>query len=218
MRNLIKALAGKFLKPTTQKYLEHPRELKFRELELMVRPGVFHPGLFISTKVLIRFLDQRQLFGKYFLELGAGSGLISLYARTHGAEVTATDISETAVMNIQENAKRNDLEIEIMRSDLFEELRDRTFDIIVVNPPYYPKDPQNEKEKAWYCGADFEYFRRLFETCGDFLSPQTEMYMILSQDCELDKIAAIGAEYGIKMREVHKERKMGEWNYIFRIQ
>lgn len=217
LRDIIKSIAGRVLQPASQKYLDAPRAFSHKGLDLMVRPGVFHPGLFISTKTLIRFLDTQRLLDTYFLELGAGSGLISLYAKTRGAHVTATDISATAVANIQENAKRNDLEIEIMESDLFTELGGRSFDVIVVNPPYYPKDPGTEAENAWYCGANFEYFRRFFEELRPYLATKTACYMILSEDCELEKIYAIGKEYGFVMEEVYKERKMMEWNYIFKI-
>ena len=49
-----------------------------------------HSSYFNSFKKL-------PLHGKIFLELGAGNGLISIYAAKKGAKVTATDINPVAV-------------------------------------------------------------------------------------------------------------------------
>jgi hypothetical protein len=36
------------------------------------------------------------------------------------------------------------------------------FDIIVINPPYYKKDPGSYSDYAWNCGSNGEYFKKLF--------------------------------------------------------
>ena len=78
------------------------------------------------------------LKNKSFLELGCGSGIISLLASKRGAKVTASDINQTALDYLATNASKNELAVKTVFSDLFQNLENQTFDYIVVNPPYNP--------------------------------------------------------------------------------
>jgi release factor glutamine methyltransferase len=106
-------------------------------LDLVVLPGVFHPGLFVSTGLMAEHVSSLDLRGRTFLELGAGSGRVALIAARKGAVVTASDVSAAAIENTTINASRNRLPVNVVRSDLFEALPQH-FDVIVINPPYYP--------------------------------------------------------------------------------
>ena len=123
-------------------YTSKERNFSFKSIKVIVKPGVFHPGLFISTKILLNFIEGLNLVQKTFLELGAGSGIISILAAKKGAKVYATDISSIAIENIKLNAEKNGVDIAVIRSDLFQNLSDLKSDYIIINPPYYKKDPQ----------------------------------------------------------------------------
>ena len=41
----------------------------------------------------------------------------------------------------------------MLQSDLFTSLGGRRFDLVVVNPPYFAKDPVDDAERAWFAGA-----------------------------------------------------------------
>jgi len=183
----------------------------------MVHPGVFHPGLFLSTQYLLEYLKKQNLKGATLLELGAGSGLISLFAANKGSVVTASDISQAAVENIRTNAESNDSPIEVVHSDLFSNIRNSAFDWVVINPPYYPKKPKSEKEFAWYCGENHEYFVRLFAQLPQYIHELSRVVMILSEDCAIDMIRSLARSEGLGMNLVEKRRIWGEWNYIFQI-
>ena len=198
-------------------YLSKPRKYKFKGLNLQVYPSVFHPGFFYSTKIFINFLNTINLKGKTVLELGCGSGMISLFLSRKSAVVTATDINKTAVENTKKNAELNRLKLEVIESDLFEKVDGNQFDCIIINPPYYPKKPQNEKEMAWFCGEDHEYFQKLFNQMNEFKLAKTSIYMILCEGCDLDRIKSIGNHFKFGFELVHDIKKDGEWNYIFKI-
>ena len=205
------------LKPLAAWHFRKPRTFSFEDIKLTVLPTVFHPGIYLSTTILVEFISKRELTDKNFLELGAGSGLVSFVAAKRGAKVTSTDINPEAIRGLQENAEKNNLQVTAIASDLFENVHPNDFDIIVINPPYYPKTAVTTTEMAFYCGEDFDYFKRLFNQVNTQLTnASTELFMILSEDCELDKIKEIAAAQHIELVVVHEEKKMQERNYIFK--
>ncbi len=152
MRNYIKKIIYPFLKLGFNFYNSKPQKYCYENICVNVHPDVFPPKFTFSTKILLDFIKPIDLNNKTFLELGCGSGIISLYASKKGAIVTASDVNKTAIDYLEENAKTNNLKIVTILSDLFESIEENYFDFIIVNPPYYPREPKNIKEKAWFCG------------------------------------------------------------------
>jgi release factor glutamine methyltransferase len=101
-------------------------------------PLVYRPRE--DSELLAENLEVKE--GEEVLELGAGSGLLSIIAAKKGGKVTATDINPHAVEAAKENAKRNKVEIEVLEGDLFEPVRGRKFDLIIFNAPYLPPSPE----------------------------------------------------------------------------
>lgn len=200
MRKLFKRYISFFLIPLTNLYLRKERIYRYERLTIKVFPGVFHPGLFHSTKFLLRFLSNQPIRDKSLLELGCGTGLISIYCSENGATVTASDVSQTVIENITANANYNQVNIEIVRSDVFDHLDKKKFDWIIINPPYYAKKVSNESELAWHCGEHFEYFQKLFETLAAHIHESSNIIMVLTLGCELDKIFSIAAKNGFQFQ------------------
>lgn len=216
MRQLVKRIAFPFLSFWYKQSAKRTRIYREFGLTLHILPSVFHPGLFLSTHLFIEFLSEFDLKGKRILELGAGSGLIAFVALQKGALVTATDINPEAIKGLNENAQRNQLDLKVVSSDLFEVVSPMDFDLILINPPYYAKNPQNDLEKAFYCGEDFSYFKRLFE---QLKSSSKELfptcYMILSEDCDFEHIKRIASEHHFGLIEQFKKKKLAELTTIY---
>lgn len=211
-------ILGKWvLIPFFQNYLSQERKVRVGDISLKIPVGVFHPTLFLSTNFLLEFIDNQSIDNLSVLELGAGSGLLSIAMAKRGAMVTASDISEKACAAVQENGLANHVSIEVIHSDLFDAFEERKYDLIVINPPYYPRDPQNEAEKAWFCGENFEYFQKLFVQLGDFLTKNGRAIMVLSEDCDILKISQLAAQFGYVWKQVAQKKSWGEWNYLFEI-
>lgn len=215
MRLFLKKITHPILKLGLQLYYSKPRKYCYETICIKVHPDVFPPHLTLSTKILLDFIKDIDLKNKTFLELGCGSGIISLFASQKEAKVIATDINKIALDYLNINANKNNLQVEILQSDLFEKLENFTFDYIVINPPYYPKKPKNIKENAWFCGENFEYFEKLFQELPNFISDFNFCYMILSEDCEIEKIKTIALKNGIIFKLIITNKTLGEKNYIF---
>ena len=217
MRTFIKKISHPFLKFGLNFYYSKPRNFTYNDIKIKVHPDVFPPQLTFSTKILLDFVKDLDLVNKTFLELGCGSGIISLLAAKKEAIVTASDINQIALAFLETNASENKLIVKTVFSDLFQNLENQSFDYIIINPPYYPKTPRNIKEKAWFCGENFEYFEKLFIQLPNFLSIETNCYMIVSQDCDLEKIKAIALKNTMTFELVFEKKELIETNYIFKI-
>lgn len=213
--HFIKTLIHYTYRPYLIRYLKKDRWYRYDGLKVMVRQGVFHPGFFFSSKFLIETLRGEDLKGRTVLELGCGSGLISVWCTRAGAQVTASDINPKAVENAQENLELNQQTATCQVSDLFEAIPVQCFDYILVNPPYYPKRPADMRERAWFCGEGFEYFHRFFQQVGQFMDEDTKCWMTMSEDGDIAQIQTIAQQYGWQMSQRVKKRTGWEWHYLF---
>ncbi|REJ82934.1 MAG: methyltransferase domain-containing protein [Bacteroidetes bacterium] len=218
-----KKLLDIFYKPLVLKYTSETRTYRYRHLKVDVHPGVFHPGLFYSTKTLLFYLEKKEIKSKRLLELGCGTGLISIYASSKGAFVTATDINPAAIMNAGINYNQNSTQInagggtiQILQSDLFNEVSDYKFDLIIVNPPYYRGKIKSERDYAWYAGENMEYFERFFSSVTHFLSGGSTCLMVLSDEV-LESVNNIAGFYGVKLNEVFKRKVLLEINRVYEL-
>ncbi|MBT9527091.1 MAG: peptide chain release factor N(5)-glutamine methyltransferase [Rhizobacter sp.] len=113
-------------------------EKEFHGLTLQVSPAVLVPRPDTETLVdwaleLLRGANDPQV-----LDMGTGSGAIAL-ALKHAcprARVSALDASAEALAVARGNAKRLQLDIELLQSDWWQGVGGRRFDMIVSNPPY----------------------------------------------------------------------------------
>mgnify|MGYP000999254766 FL=1 len=129
-------------------YTEHPQseirekrftsEIKGRQLAFVSVSGVFAFGDKVdkASRLLIENFrpSGRSVF---LLDMGCGFGPISLFIKSRypHLQITAVDINERAVEYTKKNAEMNNLYIETIRSNLYDELEGRIFSDIVSNPP-----------------------------------------------------------------------------------
>ena len=106
---------------------------EFMKLDFEVNKNVLIPRE--DTEVLVQ--EVIKLNRKRILDMCTGSGCIaiSLAKYMEGAKVDAVDISERALTIAKVNAKKNNVEVNFIKSNLFEEVKGK-YDVIVSNPPY----------------------------------------------------------------------------------
>ncbi|GAA3984574.1 methyltransferase [Streptomyces plumbiresistens] len=123
----------------------------------LVLPGVYAPQE--DTALLAEALSEEPLPPDAdVLDVGTGSGALALEAARRGTRVTAVDVSWRAVCTARLNAWLAGVPVRILRGNLFGPVRDRSFDLILTNPPYVPA-PLGARlphgpARAWDAGRD----------------------------------------------------------------
>ncbi len=170
----------------------------FMALEFIITKAVLIPRP--ETEHIVEAIiditkDDAELSSKpaiSLLDIGTGSGALAVSAAHYlkNANITAVDISESALEIASQNAKKHSLEdrISFIKSDIFSNLQlDQTFDIIVSNPPYIPtaeiaslqnEIKDHEPMSALDGGPDgLSFYRRIIGESGKRLNPKG--YLVL---------------------------------------
>jgi 16S rRNA (guanine1207-N2)-methyltransferase len=107
-----------------------------KKFSFLTPNGVFSFGKIDKGSDLI--LNKAKIEkSKKVLDLGCGYGLIGIViAKIYNAKVTMVDINERALTFATKNAKKNNVDVEIIKSDAFKEIKNK-FDVILFNPPQH---------------------------------------------------------------------------------
>lgn len=163
------------------------------------------------VEFLIDYLKESYPAGAKVLDLCTGSGAIGIALKFHYSKINLaiSDISREALKIARENAKtliQDDLII--YHSDLFEKIpKDQSFDLIVTNPPYIPKEtiknlaPEiiNYEPKLALDGgkSGIDFYLRIINEAGLFLNPGGMLAMEIG-DKQKDSIGRILRNSGFK--------------------
>ncbi|WP_176770834.1 peptide chain release factor N(5)-glutamine methyltransferase [Eubacterium barkeri] len=116
---------------------------EFMGLDFIVSPAVLIPRPDTETVVNAALAQiPGNGHGIRVLDLCTGSGAIGLSIKKYRPEVDIVlgDISPGALAIATENANALGLKAELVQSDLFDNLQNRRFHLIVSNPPYIPRE------------------------------------------------------------------------------
>lgn len=118
---------------------------EFWSLNLEVSPDVLIPRADTELLVETALGKLEPLTSPKILELGTGSGAISLAIASERPDclITATDYSHEALNIATKNQQHLNLSnITFLHSDWYQSITETNFDLIVSNPPYIdPEDP-----------------------------------------------------------------------------
>jgi len=120
--------------------------VNFYGLEFKIKPGVFIPRP--ETEILVDYIinNYRRLEKPRILEVGTGSGVISICLTKFLPEskIIATDISGKALKLARHNAELHKVKIDFIQANLFDFLSSSVrFDLIISNPPYVGRREYN---------------------------------------------------------------------------
>lgn len=169
--------------------------------EFSVFSGVYPPAE--DTWLLLDYVEflgsMGKLRGAKFLEVGCGSGVVSIRAAMLGADVLSVDINPIAVENTLYNAERLGVKLEARVSDIFSNVSG-LFDVIVFNPPYLPGDPgQPASDPAWSGGREMGVVKRFFRDVPKYISGEGVFGIVLSSLSNVDSLVDYAEAFGIRM-------------------
>ncbi len=219
---LLQGIVQTFIKPIVTWYLKKPRTFRYKKVELIILSGIFHPQFFFSSKFLAAFIESLDLKNKTFCEPCTGSGFISIVAYRQGAKVLCFDVDWKAIENVKLNAAKNKIEestsnFQVIQSDGFSNIPSQTFDVMVINPPYFFKKVEADTQLAWNCGEEGEFFVSFFSALPRYLSTNGKCFMVLADNCDIERIKAIAQLNQLTWRLTQTKRIWWENNFIFEI-
>jgi len=177
----------------------------------IIHPNIFSPKYFSDTEYFAENISIKK--GEKFLEIGCGSGIISIFAALNGAsEITAIDISPYAVENTKENAKLYRLEnkISIYEGDVYSPLsKTERFDTIFWNIPFmFTKrtDSITHLEKS-VLNPNYDLVKKFLEGAKSHLLPKGKILMGFSKTYgNYPKLKAIVDNLNLKMTLIKSKK------------
>ena len=95
------------------------KDIPETEYDIVIDPKMaFGTGHHATTSMMIRYLLEEDLSGKSVIDMGTGTGILSILACLRGAsEVTAIEIDPGACENAEENFRTNNVEVRLINGD-----------------------------------------------------------------------------------------------------
>jgi len=180
-----------------------------------VFPEVFHPGLFLSTPLLLDAIEDLELeTGSLVLDVGTGTGICAISIALKGAQVTATEISPIAARCARTNVLINSLEdrVRVFEGDLFQPVEKQRFDLVIFNPPYYEGKPRDWAGYAW---RGENVLHRFAQDLGAHLTSKGRALLSVSTELDLPALKKEFKENGFEAREARKRWIPGETIYVY---
>ena len=148
--------------------------------------------------------------GKVFLDMGCGSGVVSVFAALGGAKkVVAVDISKTAVENTKINVDKYKLNnIDVLQSDLFEKVEGQ-FDTIFFNAPFHGN---KAKDKLELGTSDYKYntLKRFFNEVKGYLKEEGTILLGFSNMGDLKLLNRLIDKNNLEIDKLQTQEN-GDW-------
>ena len=154
---------------------------EFMGIDFFVDENVLIPQP--DTEILVQEILDKIKPNDRILDLCTGSGAIGIsigyIKKNENLKIVLSDISEEALNVARKNAQKNEVNVEIVESDLFKNI-DGQYDIIVSNPPYIELgeienlsiEVQNEPFIALFGGNDgLIFYREIAMQAKKYLKP-----------------------------------------------
>jgi release factor glutamine methyltransferase len=178
-----------------------------------------------ETELLVEKIIKEENNVNSILEIGTGSGAIIIALKKHfqNSIVLASDVSNDALKTAQRNSEINSVQIEFIKSDIFENIAGR-FDIIISNPPYisldeYEQLPNEIKDHEPKSALQAEnnglyFYEKILQKAKEHLTKSGMIYFEIGYE-QAEKIAEIAKENGFS--NVHVFKDLNGFDRIVRI-
>ncbi len=155
-------------------------------------------------------------FDTKILEIGTGSGAIpiAIVRQFPGITIHAVDISKDALELAEKNALMNTADVQFIHSDIYENVPDEKYGLIISNPPYIrdneyeslaPEITRYEPKLALTAGAEgLDAYRRILEGADRYLDGDGTILLEIGAR-QAAAIAELAEANGYKKIEIKKD-------------
>lgn len=173
--------------------------------ELVILDSVFWESA-DTDSLRQRIVLEPLVRGAHVLEIGTGSGLLSLCCLSAGAsKVVATDLNPAAIDNVRENARqagfaeRLDARRVPQRDpSAWSVIREsETFDLIISNPPWEDRRPESVEQYALY-DPGFLLLRSLLQGARQRLRPGGRIWLAYGCRSAIETVLQTAAEHSLE--------------------
>lgn len=197
-------------------YITGTKEFYGRNFVVSDKVLIPRPDTELLIDVILKEVDNN--ISVEVLELATGSGCIatSLLLEMPNISLTATDISNDALMLARQNAINHNVlrRSRIINSDWFKNLEKHPFDIIVSNPPYISPDDtlnmsietlQHEPHLALFAENNgLASYYIIAKEAKNFLKPQGKLFLEIGYN-QANAVAEIFYNSGYVVKKVYKD-------------
>jgi release factor glutamine methyltransferase len=180
----------------------------YRDKEFQLFDDVYDPG--DDSFLLVDAALKEARPGDKVLEIGTGSGIVSLFVKDI-ADVVATDINPGAARNARLNG------VQVVRTDLFNGICAR-FDLVIFNPPYLPTSDE-ERLNSWLNRA-FDggttgraEIERFLMNIDEILVPGGRVLLVISSLTGIDETKKLFEGHGFSV-EIISSKKVSFENLV----
>ena len=171
-------------------YTVHCKDIPITVLSNVYAPQFFTDSFWFAEQ-LPKIVRQSSL-----LEIGCGTGIISLSCARNGARVVATDINPDAVINSRVNVTKNSVGVEVREGGIYEPLSpNERFDFIFWAHPFN-NWPTPVADMLMRSGLDHDYndLREYISKARDHLTTNGRLLLGSGDSADLATIHAIAAD------------------------
>lgn len=187
----------------------------------MVNTNVFSPKYFHDTEFFAKHIAIKH--GEKFLEIGPGTGVISVFAALRGAKrVVAIDINPDAVQNTKENSRRHRVSkiVKVFQGDVYSPLRPNDkFDTIFWNVPFaYSDQTTNSNLEKAIIDPKYRSLKMFVKDSKKYLNPGGKLLIGFSTTLgHISLLKRFVKEGGFKLRLLKEIRSKETYPVKFQL-
>lgn len=198
------------------KEIKSKRKIRVLGKKFLVLPRIFAPT-FPDPILLAKAVKKETKKEDFVLDLGTGTGIQGIFAAEKASKIIATDINPLALKCAKFNIKKHKLnkKIKVLRSDLFDKIKDK-FDLIIFNPPFRWFKPRDMLEKG-ELDENYATLRKFFSEVKNHLKKNGRILLVFSNSGDIKYLERLIKLNRFKAKTLLKQRK-NNWKYfIYRL-
>lgn len=193
---------------------EHDTVIRYRGLDWVVLRGVFAPYPTFSSSRGITHKNIEMYRHKTVLDIGTGTGVRAVLAALSGAaSVIATDISWEACVNARINARRQNVALQVVQTNMFEAVCG-TFDTVVSYLPSRNEPLQKPGDHTIH-DPDFVLNNQLIQEAKDYLVPGGSLHTSFLDQGQIEDMLFEIEWAGLRLKDhTVKPHDTGDWHFV----